>query len=316
MRVLLLSSLLQPTAQALGFETVVLNDNLLVGPSATDSVEHARRRKQYWGEPPATFNPLASVSPEVWAQRDLRSTVQLWQIAHAMSRSGQPLRLRMFGESVEPTINGADFAAPAPRISPTLSIDDLPPLGEWTPSSMVEWADLWTAYTSTSPQTFNVASQRVSSPEVDAIRTYYSGFFPEQRDGEAMISRFDELLHGLIDDSWATPAAIFVRGLQARSNLASWIEQAGDSIISRRLFEWSSTTSAQILRRQEHEDTEVRPMTAFAFRLAAGALPSRLKDLACPAPELAIGGAVAYSSPPSWMVRRNLGAPGLFDFIR
>lgn len=125
---------------------------------------------------------------------------------------------------------------------------------------------------------------------------YFAGFFPRRGERGLLLSRFDELLLGCLDDEWATPSSVYVRALRQNSPLVRWIERSGDALVSERLRQWSLHPSGCLERRLE--DQQRGPMRAASYRLLTPR-EARITAIA-DAPMMQIGGATAYN-PEAWV---------------
>jgi hypothetical protein len=305
--------------EELAAPVVVVDDNLLLGPSSADSTRHQALRARYWGGSPSTAleERLAEAPGSALCVHlpptpsGLLSLCRICSLAIASDSSVSVVELRPTGTGA--SIQGTDL----PRAAFLAGADilrDMPPAAVWSNLQIAFAATLWRLWCRRSPVAFSrfCASGGVLHPQIAHLGRYHAGVFPRVVDQRLSLARFDELLLRRLSRDWVTPAQIYVQAATAAPELDAWLSHTGDDDVAERLRAWSHHARGRIVERQKAKAQKSRSsMIGWAYRWHPGgeAILAALPSLGT-APPVEIGGAVAYDSDRPWVCRVDaVGGP-------
>ncbi|MEO5731153.1 MAG: hypothetical protein ABI134_03115, partial [Byssovorax sp.] len=291
-------------------EAVVVDDNLLLGPSSADSTRHHTLRMRYWEGSPSTAleeelarepgSPLCVDLPPT--PRGLLSLCRICSLAISSESSVSVVELR-------PT----DTGAPAPANELPRSafhaganiLRDRPPASSWSKLQVAFAATLWRLWCRRSPVAVSsvLASGHALHPQIASLGLYHSGIFPRLGDQGLLLSRIDELILRQLSRGWVTPAEVYVQAATSAPELDAWLSHTGDEYIAERLHAWFCHTRGRIVERQKaHKSSSSMIGWSYRWHPRGEAILDVVPSLDV-APPVEVGGAVAYDPDRPWVCR-------------
>lgn len=296
---------------------VVVNDNLLLGPSSTDTRRHQALRARYWnvspfpdlddeGGPLCVYLPptacglltacrlcsLATHQQREILVVDLGAKSPAWPAGGVGAEPAQPPS----PESLDP--------APEAVFDAAALLQQGPPPTRWSELQAALAATVWALWCRRSPTAFSrfCAAGSKLHPLISDLSRYHAGMFPRLAGDGLRLARFDELLLRQLSGEWSTPVQLFVKAMKAGSELEAWISHTGDLIVAARLQAWWRHTRGRVVERRREHPANPSDMTQWSFRWRPGgeAILERLPSLDA-APPIRIGGAVAYDPDRPWI---------------
>jgi hypothetical protein len=294
---------------------VVVEDNLLVGPSSKVLEVHYAMRTKYCGYSPSTSldERLACATPYsglcVCLGPNLRDFLNLCRICAFLPKA----KNRIYNVFLDMS----NLHAPTSQFDPrhALLIDYNKSLSlrpnrfkvktPWTRQQAMFPATLWNLWCAPSPEAFSsyCAEARENDDLFDDLGRYHAGFFPRSgiHANELALSRFDELVIRQLflakgQRHWSTTAQLS----EGSTALDAWLSHTGLQFLETRLHAWCDHTQQRIVERWKppagfREKSWEFNLTAMGESFLEG-MPSF--DAA---PPLHIGGAVAYERHRPWV---------------
>ena len=271
---------------------VVVDDNLLLGPSSADATRHEALRARYWGGSPST-----ALEKELARQPGSPLCVDMPPTPGGLLSLCRICSLAMASES---GVSVVDLGAGMLR--------ERPPAALWSKLQVAFAATLWRLWCGRSPVAFSrfFASGHTLHPQIASLGLYHAGNFPRLVEGRLMLSRVDDLLLRRLSHEWVTPAEVYVGAAAApelEPELDAWLPHTGDEYVAERLRAWWRHTRGRVVERQK-TSKRASSMIGWSYRWHPGgevildALPSL--DTA---PPVEVGGAVAYDPDRPWVCR-------------
>lgn len=294
---------------------VVADDNLLVGPSRVDAERHGVARSCYWGSAPSRdadkyllYGPANAVV--VALPGTLNGLLSLCRICSAALEKGREVHVLDVGQEAPVSApEGRDPAREIPLDTRRLA-RRLRPSARWSSLETALAGTLWRLWCRRSPVAFSrfCASASDLHLQLANLGRYHAGFFPHLTNRGLSLSRLDELILRQLSHEWLTPAALYARALASAPQLGSWISHTGDLYLAARLLAWSQHTQDSIVERRKESPPGGSEMLAWSFRWREGgeAILDTLPDIQA-APQVSIGGAVAYDPNRPWVCRFDSG---------
>jgi hypothetical protein len=295
-----------------------VNDNVLVGPSASDPEIHCEQRCDYWdlrGRERTRFcsrfhdviNALKSRQRiVVWTSGLWRERLMLWALC-AWRLRYQPehpdLDIVVLGDTPEDR-----FRCGFVRVKPAdarRGLDDARALSLTRAQHM---ARSWRKVSGRSP-VLSTEGGRADRARKDLVElgTHQAAFFPRVEGRALILSRIDELLFSCLDDKdWSTPVDVLMHRSPAGEELLKhWmIRRIGDLSVATRLRQWAEHRGAEAALESVPYRTDRPPMLDARYRLtAAGEAIKRhgLTEIA-QGPPWPMWGVVAYDPAAPWVV--------------
>lgn len=295
---------------------VVVDDNLLLGPSSADAARHEALRARYWGGSPSTAlernlarqpgSPLCVDIPPT--PGGLLSLCRICSLAMASGSSVSvvdltPTDAEASGQAAD--LPRATFHAGAGMLR------ERPPAALWSKLQVAFAATLWRLWCRRSPMAFSrfFASGHTLHPQIASLGLYHAGNFPRLVEGRLLLSRVDDLLLRRLSHEWVTPAEVYVDATAAAApELAAWLPHTGDEYVAERLRAWWRHTRGRIVERQR-TNKRASSMIGWSYRWRAGgeAILDALPSLDT-APPVEVGGAVAHDPDRPWICRVEASA--------
>jgi hypothetical protein len=306
---------------ALGAARVVCAaDNLVVGPSRLDAVEHAQARAAWWGSAEDAGDGLVTAGLRwappvaVWTTASLLDRLNLFRTCARLRRLRvRPRDVLIVDFGLRPW--RGEGSPPRFRCSDWIDAHDddallarLSCARPFSPARFDRAVSLWEKYAGPSPLRFACMCARgvPGLPELSSLWSLLAAFFPRQAPGGTLhLSRFDDLLLGVLGGEWRTPAAVFTGASQA-GELQDLLCCTGDAFIPRRLDQWASHGATPAVEREAGPKPD-REMLASVYRLTPHGARLRAEGLTrlADAPPLPIGGSEAYGPGSPWVVRED-----------
>lgn len=289
---------------------VVVDDNLLLGPSSADATRHEALRARYWGGSPST-----ALERELARRPGSPLCVHMPPTPGGLLSLCRICSLAIAGDSIvsvvdlAPTYAGASVqATDLPRSSFHAGADILrerPSAALWSKLQVAFAATLWGLWCRRSPVGFSrfFASGHTLHPQIASLGLYHSGIFPRLIDGVLLLSRVDELLLRRLSNEWVTPAKVYVDAAASAPELDAWLSHTGDEYVAERLRAWWRHPRGRIVERQR-TNKRASSMIGWSYRWHPGgeAILDSLPNLDT-APPVEVGGAVAYDPDRPWVCR-------------
>jgi hypothetical protein len=293
---------------------VVVNDNVLMGPSSTSARRHRSLRARYWESPtfPDLNHDLGRLGPIcVYLPPSPSALLSLCQICFIAIRREREILVVDLGSRRPFDPHGSD---PDPEVvldAAAVREQHRPP-ARWSTLEAAFAATLWKLWCRASPTAFSrfCAAGSALHPLISDLARHHAGTFP-RRHGEGLtLSRFDELLLRQLSREWSTPVQIIARAMRAGSELWAWISHMGDVHVATRLRAWSHHTRGEVVEERDEHPPNPSELTRWSFRWHPGgeAILETLPSLGA-APPVEIGGAVAYDPARPWVTRAGERAP-------
>lgn len=303
------------TLEGLVCPVVVVNDNVLMGPSSTDAARHRALRSGYWKSStfPDLVHELDGLGPVcVYVPPTASGLLTLCQICFIAVDHDREVLVVDLGARPPGTSRGID---PDPEVvvdAAAVLQQDRPQAARWSKLEAAFAATLWMLWTRRSPTAFSRFCSAGSAlhPLFSDLSRYHAGMFPRAH-GEALtLARFDELLLRQLSREWSTPAQVFARAMRAGSDLEAWISHTGDMYVAARLLAWSRHTRGHVVERRDEHPPSPSDLTRWSFRWHTGgeAILEALPSMSA-APPVEIGGAVAYDPDRPWVTRVGAAGP-------
>ncbi|MBK8259595.1 MAG: hypothetical protein IPK82_43935 [Polyangiaceae bacterium] len=283
---------------------VVVDDNLLVGPSRIDIKRHRAVRARYWGNAPsrAVDQLLARGDGEaicVVIPPTANGLLSLCRVCSKAIETGRDVHVidLTAGTSVGAP-NGIDPVREA-GLDVRRIARRLPAAARWSDLQVAMAAALWRLWCRRSPvalSRFCATASAVHTPFAN-LGCYHAGFFPRVTDRGLSVSRIDELILRQLSREWLTPAKMYASAVASSSPLAPWLSYTGDLYLVARLLQWSEHRQGTIVERRKESPPGNSEMLAWSFRWREGAeaMVDGLQELGA-APPVTVGGAVAYDA--------------------
>jgi hypothetical protein len=294
---------------------VVVEDNLLVGPSSKVLARHRAMRAHYWGFSSATHLEarLTSVCPYtgvcVCLGPNLRDFLSLCRVCAFLPTAENCVY------SVSLDVNNHDEPTSLfdPRRALVIDYNKSLPLRPtrikvktpWTYQQAMFPATLWNLWCDPSPEAFSkyCVAATESDDLFDDFGRYHAGFFPRlgiHANGLGL-SRFDELVFQQLFDArmlreWSTAAQLSA-GSPA---LEAWLSHTGGKFFETRLQAWSDHTQDRIVARRRAPDSLLEATWEFRLTATGEGFLERMPSFEA-APPVQIGGAVAYDRHRPWI---------------
>ncbi|MFT3766696.1 MAG: hypothetical protein QM820_14450 [Minicystis sp.] len=290
---------------------IIMDDNVLLGPSRADAKRHQAARTRYWGSAPSpelaeelargAGPPLCVTIPPTPC-----GILSLCQISCMAMGSGREVHVVDLGaESAGLPPQGIDPGEET-YVDAAAALRHSPPAARWTTLATTLAATLWRLWCRPSPTALSrfCASGGALHPQFANLGCFHAGFFPRVTGGALGLSRIDELILRQLSREWTTPAKVFVQAMTNGSELVAWLSHTGDLHLAARLLAWSRHTRNRIVERRREHPKNPSEMTRWSFRWRPGgeAILEALPDVEV-APPVSIGGAVAYAPDPLWVGR-------------
>lgn len=298
---------------------VIVNDNVLMGPSSTSARRHRTLRARYWKS-----SPFRDLDGELRGQGPLcvyvpptpSALLTLCQVCSIAIRHEREVLVVDLGPTPPARSRGND-----PEEEVVLDADAIlqpaTPGIRWSRLEASLAATLWALWCRRSPTAFSrfCAAGGAFHPLISDLSRYHAGMFPRLLGERLTLARFDDLLLRQLSREWTTPAQLYVRAMKARSELETWISHTGDVYVARRLMEWSRHTNGGIVERREEHPANPSDLTDASFRWHAGgeAILEALPSLDA-APPVELGGAIAYDPRRPWVCRVGAAGPHVTIF--
>jgi hypothetical protein len=289
---------------------VVVDDDVLLGPSSADSSRHRALRARYFGASPSTaLEEELARSPGSALCVNVPPTpcglLSLCRICSlALESDSRVSVVDLCPTCVETPTPGRDLPRSAFHAGADI-LRDRPPATPWSRLQVAFAATLWRLWCRRSPVAFSrfIASGHELHPQIASLGLYHAGVFPRQGDRGLLPSRFDELVLRQLSQDWVTPARIYVQSWTDAPELSAWLSHTGDSSIGERLLAWSRHTRGRIVERQRARKSQNLMIdSSFRWHPGGSAILDALPTLDA-APPVEIGGAVAYDPDRPWVCR-------------
>ncbi|WP_438005065.1 hypothetical protein WME89_40975 [Sorangium sp. So ce321] len=296
-------------------------DCLLVGPSLRDVAEHARMRQAWWNSPEKWDVYLSEVRWQppivVWVSSRLDERVNLWKTCSWLNDMGIACQDVLILE-FEPVPSSGTPDEPLPPFNCCSSVDHHPDAvllehlekaRPWPRERYDRAVRLWANYVDENPLPFVESCLRgvEGFPELAPLWTLLSCFFPRRTsEGALRLSRFDELIFGLLSTEWKTPLALVAHESEIQMNLWHLLFCTGDLFLPRRLEHWADHSSSAFVERAPgpKPPNAGYPMLSEVYRLTERGMRLREQGLEqlTDAPSLPLAGTEAYSPSAPWVL--------------
>ena len=305
----------------LGAASVVrASGRLIVGPSRLEPKEHARLRAAFFGLPGGDGDQLDSAEVRwrppvaVWFSGNLQERVSLWRVLHRLRALGIPHR-DVFPVEVDTVApEGVRAGAPPPfdcgrsvadHPDPVLS-ERLATARPWPRARHDRAVRLWESYVDRDPLPFVRSSLRGMKmfPELEGAWSFLSAFFPRRTGkGGLRLSRYDELLLGVLCSEWQTPVKVFIHDSPTGNELFRFGSCAGDVFLANRLAQWAEHGESPPVERMAGPRPG-SPMLSWTYRLNERGARLREEGLEhlTDAPVLPVAGVEAYAPDAPWVL--------------
>lgn len=300
--------------EGLAAPVVVVNDNLLMGPSSAEPARHRALRARYWKSPlfPDLDRELGSGPFCVYLPPTPSGLLTLCQIGSlAIAHAREFLVVELGPKPPGHLAQGVD-PAPEVALDAAAILQQRPPPARWSRIETAFAATLWRLWCRRSPSAFSrfCATGSALHPVIGDLSRFHAGNFPRALGQGLTLSRLDDLLLRQLSREWSTPVQIFVGAMKAASELEAWISHTGDLYVAARLLAWSRHTEGRIVERRREHPANPSDLTRWSFRWHPGgeAILEALPSLGA-APPVAIGGAVAYDPERPWVCRVGAAGP-------
>jgi hypothetical protein len=288
---------------------VVVDDNLLLGPSSADATRHEALRARYWGGSPST-----ALERELARQPGSLLCVDMPPTPGGLLNLCRICSLAMASESSVSVVDLNPTAVEAPGQAADLPrsalhagagmLRERPSAALWSKLQVAFAATLWRLWCRRSPVAFSrfFASGHILHPQIASLGLYHAGNFPRLVEGRLLLSRVDDLLLRRLSHEWVTPAEVYV-GAAAAPELDAWLLHTGDEYVAERLRAWWRHTRGRVVERQR-TNKRASSMIGWSYRWHPGgeAILDALPSLDT-APPVEVGGAVAYDPDRPWVCR-------------
>ncbi|MGK4002382.1 hypothetical protein WMF31_07155 [Sorangium sp. So ce1036] len=327
-----------PTAERLvnlGATNIVrAHENLLIGPSHRDPLEHTRVREAWFfsceecsdkDDSGEGFDRLYSSDVRweppivLWASESLDDRVNLWRICSWLRHLGiahnDVLVLEfelVFGTAKRfpgpPRIPPFNCSASAANHPDDILLDRLGKARPWAQERYDRAVRLWDSYVDENPLPFaEICVRGVEGfPELAPLWGLLSCFFPRRiTDGPLRLSRYDDLLLTILStEAWQAPVRVICDRSQLGVDLRDLVSCTGDLFLGDRLAQWARHDSGAAVERAPGPKPPGHPMLSKVYRLTERGQQLRDEglDRLTDAPSLPIAGTEAYSASAPWVL--------------
>lgn len=298
--------------QKVASPVLVANDNLLVGPSCSDSTRHHTARKRYWGSAPSRsfdehLRGRRKLALCVFFPPTCNGLLSLCRISQSALETDSELHVIEFGAEGTPAVS-QEVDLPREVCIDYRALQSLPPAIRWSRLQTALAASLWRLWCWRSPAPFSrfCGSSAALHPQLANLGRYHAGLFPRITQRGILLSRLDELILRQLTHEWTTPARLYASAVRTSPQLSAWLTYTGDLYLANRLLAWATHTRGRLVEKQEQARAQKSEMMSWSFRWCPGAetILDHLPELDG-APQLLIGGAVAYDSKHPWCSRSD-----------
>ncbi len=276
------------------------DERLTSGPCDVDPVRHEELRgrdSEFWMRRLGLEDLRAAIAGDapvvLWATRAYSDLVWLCWALDGLGRIGAE-GARFFLARPQPKDPLETTGGSTPEEA-RIALEAARPI---TPDEWREGADLWIKFASPSPLAFDEARRRGSSvfPELTSSAELHGAWFPRLTDGRLRLSELDELLLGVLDDSWRTTSDLLKMLPLDRLVRLAWPFHPFIPIY--RLRAWATHGA---LEREALADENPWVQDRFRATDRSRALLERGLDDVGDAPQLYVGGCLVNDPTSPWL---------------
>lgn len=291
-----------------------VNDNVLLGPCASDPEAHCEQRCDFWGlqgrhktnfrlsfarliSAMKSGHQLVVWTSGLWSDRLATWALCAWRLRY---RPEQPdLGIVVLGDAPDD-----GFSRGFVNVTPAdahLCPDNAPKLSLTRVRHM---ARSWRKVCGRSPLLSEKGRGRGHArKDLVELGTHQAGFFPRIQGRALLLSCFDELLFSCVHKEWSTPVDVFLHRSAAGDELRKWLTLTGDIFLAMRMRTWAEHRGTEAaLERESHRPDRI--MLEARYRLSDTGHAIQRHGLAeiAQGAALPIWGVVAYDPLRPWVV--------------
>jgi hypothetical protein len=294
-----------------------MDDNMLLGPCASDPEVHCEQRCDYWdlgGRERTLFrsrfhdviNALKSRQRiVVWTSGLWMDRLMLWAFCawRLRYRPEDPdLHIVVLGDAPEDGFRRAFV-----RVKPADARRGLDDVSAQSRTRVQHMARSWRKVSGRSP-VLATEGGRADRARKDLVEmgTHQAAFFPRVDSGALTLSRIDELLFSCLDvKDWRTPLDVLMQRSPAAEELWKiWMFRIGDITVAMRIRQWAEHRGAEAALESVPYRTDRPPMLDARYRLTAAGEAIKQHGLTeiAHGPPWPMWGVMAYDPANPWVV--------------
>ncbi|MGK4000112.1 hypothetical protein [Sorangium sp. So ce1024] len=311
--------------RGLRIPVLVVRDNLLEGPCASDPEDHREQRCDYWnlrGRERARFcssfddvvgalksrHRIVLWTSGLWTDRLMLWALCAWRLRY---RPEHPdLDMVVLGDAPED-----GFSRGFIRVKPADARRGLDDARALSRTRVQHMARSWRKVSGRSP-VLSTEAARADRARDDLVElgTHQAAFFPRMDKSTLTLSRIDELLFSCLGSDWLTPVDVLTHRSSAGAELLKhWMIRISDCFFAMRLRQWAEHRGAEAALESAPYRTDRRPMLEARYRLTAVGDKIKRHGLAeiAQGPPLPVWGGTAYDPAAPWVVVEGPSGPRL-----